>query len=78
MISSRSIFYEVPVTNALSEALMTGQYPHEVTQVTKCVLALTTRRISEGMELLAFRKLPLQYVETFNDLAKATWQKNSM
>ncbi|KAG1826014.1 uncharacterized protein BJ212DRAFT_1317535, partial [Suillus subaureus] len=47
----RPIFYLVPVTEALSVAVATGQYPEARTTVSRCITSLGhDRRISEGME----------------------------
>jgi hypothetical protein len=37
MIGTRPIFYLVPVTKALSDAVITGQWPPVMTEVVKCV-----------------------------------------
>jgi len=51
MIGTRPIFYLVPVTKALSDVVITGQWPSVKTEVLKCVtVAGHNCRSSEGME----------------------------
>jgi hypothetical protein len=73
MIGTRPIFYLVPVTRKLSEAVATAQYPDATTMVKKCVVASNSRRLSEGMETLDFRQVALQHYATFRTLAEAHW-----
>ncbi|KAI0253588.1 hypothetical protein BJV78DRAFT_1122961 [Lactifluus subvellereus] len=73
MIGTRPIFYLVPVTRELSEAVATAQYPHSPTLVKKCVAALHSRRLSEGMESPDFRQLALRHYTAFRTLAEAHW-----
>jgi len=54
MTSTRPIFYLVPVSRELSEAVLTGLYPASTTVVSKCVAASKSGRLSEGMESLDF------------------------
>ena len=73
MIGTRPIFYLVPVTQELSEAVATAQYPPSPTVVKRCIVASTSRRLSEGMESPAFRKVALQHYAAFRTLAEAHW-----
>jgi hypothetical protein len=49
MIGTRPIFYLVPVTRELSEAVATAQYPRYPAVVNKCGVASDSRRLSEVM-----------------------------
>ena len=73
MVGTRPIFYKVPVTKALSNAVITAQYPQVTTHVTKCVVSSASRRLSEGMEVADFRKVALQHYDAFKVLAKTQW-----
>jgi len=76
MIGTRPIFYLVPVTRELSEAVATAQYPRYragPTVVKKCVAASNSRRTSEGMETPSFRQVALQHFTAFCPLAEAHW-----
>jgi len=75
MVGTRPTFYLVPVTRALSIAVMTGQYPETPTEVVKCVTSLgPNRRFNEGMETPEFRRVALQRFVAFKSLAKEYWQ----
>ncbi|KIL54660.1 hypothetical protein M378DRAFT_1045391 [Amanita muscaria Koide BX008] len=66
MVGTRPTFYLVPVTQALSNAIVTGQYPETPTKVVKCVTFLGhNRRSREGMETPAYRRVAFQRVVTF-------------
>jgi hypothetical protein len=71
MIGTRPIFYLVPVTRELSEAVATEQYPCSPTAVKKCVVASNSSRLSEGMETPSFRQVALQHYTAFRTLALA-------
>ena len=73
MIGTRPIFYLVPVTRELSEAVASAQYPLSSTVVKKCVVASNSRRLSEGMESPDFRQVALQHYTAFRTLAEAHW-----
>jgi len=73
MVGTRPIFYLVPVTRELSEAVATAQYPLCSTVVKKCVVASNSRRLSEGMETPDFRQVALQHYTAFRTLAEAHW-----
>ncbi|TEB35467.1 hypothetical protein FA13DRAFT_1728279 [Coprinellus micaceus] len=69
-------FYLVPVTQALSDAVATAQYPSTQTRVLKCVTVMAhQRRISDGMADTEFRKLALKRFLAFKSLAKSHWQQ---
>lgn len=75
MVGTRPIFYLVPVTKALSNAVATGQYPEAETTVVKCVTSLGhNRRISEGMETPEYRRVAFERFLAFKALAKEHWQ----
>src|ERR1700729_91980 len=73
MIGTRPIFYLVPVTQELSEAVATAQYPLRPTTVRKCVVTSPSRRLSEGMETPEFRQLALRHFAAFRTLAEGYW-----
>jgi hypothetical protein len=73
MIGTRPIFYLVPVTQGLSQAVATAQYPPYPTLVRKCVVASNSRRLSEGMEAVSFRQIALQHYTAFRNLAESHW-----
>lgn len=73
MIGTRPIFYLVPVTRELSEAVATAQCPLSPTVVKKCVVASNSGRLSEGMETPDFRQLALRHYTAFRTLAEAHW-----
>ncbi|KAF8803098.1 hypothetical protein BYT27DRAFT_6743414 [Phlegmacium glaucopus] len=73
MSGTRPTFYLVPVSEALSIAVMTGQYPQDETKVLKCVTVRGHQRASEGMETLEYRWLALQRFLAFKALAKSHW-----
>ncbi|KAG0706909.1 hypothetical protein DFH29DRAFT_797497, partial [Suillus ampliporus] len=74
MVGTRPTFYLVPVTQALSVAVVTGQYPEVPTKVMKCVTFLWyNHRSSEGMETPEYRRVAFQRFVAFKDLAKEYW-----
>jgi len=73
MFGTRPIFYLVPVTRELSEAVATGQYLLSPTVVKKCVVVSNSRNLSEGMETPDFRQVALQHYTAFRTLAEAHW-----
>jgi hypothetical protein len=76
MIGTRPIFYLVPVTKALSDAVVTGQWAPVPTKVLKCVtVAGHNRRVREGMETPEYRKVALERFVAFNAVAKSHWKK---
>jgi hypothetical protein len=75
MDGTRPTFYLVPVTQALSIAVVTGQYPETPTKVVRCVTSLGPRRSSgEGMKTLEYRRVAFQRFIAFKSLAKEYWQ----
>jgi hypothetical protein len=75
MIGTRPTFYLVPVTQALSVAVVTGQYPEAPTKVVKCATFLEhNRRSSEGMETPEYRRVAFQRFVAFRGLAKEHWR----
>ncbi|KAK7039260.1 NADH dehydrogenase [ubiquinone] flavoprotein 1, mitochondrial [Paramarasmius palmivorus] len=75
MIRTRPIFFKVPVTTALSDAVISAQYPSETTHISKFVLAPASGRLTEGMEKPEFRKVALQHLDAFRVIAKSMWEK---
>lgn len=73
MTGTRPIFYLVPVTRELSEAVATAQYPLSLTVAKKCVVISNSRRLSEGMETTGFRQVALRHYTAFRTLAEAHW-----
>jgi len=72
MIGTRPIFYLVPVTKALSDVVITGQWPSVKTEVLKCVtVAGHNRWSSEGMETPEYRMVGLECFIAFEALAKS-------
>lgn len=73
MIGTRPIFYLVPVTQGLSQAVATAQYPTNPTVVKKCVVASNSGRLSEGMETVDFRQVAIQHYTAFRTLAESAF-----
>jgi hypothetical protein len=73
-ITTRPIFYLVPVTEALSAAVATGWDPKARTTVVECVTSLGHNcRINEGIEIPEYRCVAFQRFLAFKDLAKECW-----
>jgi hypothetical protein len=72
MVGTRPFFYKVPVTQQLSDAVATGQYPQQPT-IVSCSAPPARRRASEGMEIPDYRKIALQYYDAYRKLAKSFW-----
>ncbi|TEB29270.1 hypothetical protein FA13DRAFT_1734946 [Coprinellus micaceus] len=72
MIGTHPSFYKVPVTQELSDAVISGQYPNQPTIVTRCVPP-PRRRSFEGMEFPDYRRIALQCYSAFRSLAKDCW-----
>ncbi|KAG1845793.1 hypothetical protein C8R48DRAFT_765165 [Suillus tomentosus] len=72
MIGTRPTFYLVPVTKALSDAVISCQYPSARTEVLKCEVASDH---NGGMEAPEYRGMALQYYVAFKSLAKSHWEK---
>ncbi|KAM6502553.1 hypothetical protein JOM56_002530 [Amanita muscaria] len=70
---TRPTFYLVPVTQELSTAVATSQYPISPTIVKQCVVVSNSHRRSEGMEIPEFRRLSLRHYIAFRTLAEAHW-----
>lgn len=71
MAGTRPTFYLVPVTTALSEAVITGQYPAAQMRVRMCATVAT--RSGAGMEDVGYRELALGRFLAFKVLAKSHW-----
>jgi hypothetical protein len=77
MVSTRPIFYFVPITKALSNGVATGQYPEAQTTVEKCMTSLghnRDRRVNEGMETPEYRRVAFERFLAFKALAREYWQ----
>jgi len=72
MIGTRPCFYKVPVTQELSLAVLSGQYPEHPTIVTRCAPPFRCRSV-EGMENPEYRRAALQYYDAFRGFAKDCW-----
>lgn len=73
MIGTQPTFYLVPVTQELSEAVATGQYPLFPTVVKKCAVTSNSHCLSESMQAPDFRQVALQHFTAFCTLAEAHW-----
>jgi len=74
MIGTRPIFYKIPVTQALSDAVARAQYPAFQTTVFKCTVIPRSRHQSEGMEAPEFRQDILKHYNAFKAVARECWQ----
>ncbi|KAG2139282.1 hypothetical protein DEU56DRAFT_972423 [Suillus clintonianus] len=72
MVGTRPAFYLVPVTKALSEAVISGQFPSDRTEVLKCEVASDH---DGGMEVPEYRRVAFQYFVAFQSLAQSHWEK---
>ena len=74
MTGTRPDFYLVPVTTALNDAVITGQLPATQTEVLHCPTEVAhTGGVSVGMENTEYRKVALQHLLAFKELAKNYW-----
>ena len=73
MTKTRPTFYLVPVTTALNNAVITGQYPATQTRVLQCVTEPHVLHTTNGMEDVEYRKLALKRLLAFKTLAKSYW-----
>ena len=74
MVGTRPFFYQIPVTQRLSDCVATGQFPPQPTVVRRCAPP-ARRRASEGMEVPDYRRIALQYYDAFRGVAKDCWTK---
>jgi hypothetical protein len=75
MVALQPTFYLVPVTQALSMAVVAGQYPETTTEVTKCVTSLgQDHQTTKGMETPEYRQVAFQHFIAFKGLAKEHWK----
>ncbi|KAG2115510.1 hypothetical protein DEU56DRAFT_175021 [Suillus clintonianus] len=72
MVGTRPAFYLVPVTKALNEAVVSGQFPSDRTEVLKCEVQSDH---NGGLEAPEYRGVALQYFVAFKSLAKSHWEK---
>ena len=73
MVDMEPTFYLVPVTQELSDAVATGQYPQTPTRVVDCIITLGPND-REGLQAPQYRRRAFQYLVTFRELAKEYWQ----
>jgi len=78
MIGTRPMFYKIPVTQQLSDAVISGQYPVNQTVVTACVSAPSSSRVIEGMEVPETREEILKHYLAFKVMAKQYWAEMTM
>jgi hypothetical protein len=72
MVGTRPFFYQIPVTQQLSNCVATGQFSSQPTVVRRCTPP-ARRRASEGMEVPDYRRIALQYYDAFRGVAKDCW-----
>ena len=72
MVGTRPFFYQIPVTQQLSDSVATGQFPPHPTIVRRCTPP-PRRRAYEGTEVPDYRRIALQYYDAFRDVAKDCW-----
>ena len=72
MVGTRPFFYQIPVTQQLSDCVATGQFPSQPTVVRLCVPP-ARRRAFEGVEVPDYRRIALQYYDAFRGVAKDCW-----
>jgi len=73
MTYTRPIFYLVPVTQELSQAVAFGLFPPNPTVVKRCVASPKSGRIFDGMETPDFRQLALRHFIAFRTVAETHW-----
>jgi hypothetical protein len=76
MSGTHPTFYLIPVSQELSDAVVTGQYPANEPQVFKC--ATISEHIGHeniGMEDMEYRRMALQHFLAFKTLAKCCWDQ---
>ncbi|KAJ3491540.1 hypothetical protein NLJ89_g11330 [Agrocybe chaxingu] len=79
MHGTRPTFYFVPVTKELEESVLCGMWP-ENSKETKVVRCATVSEIKggdleQGMDDPGYRRLALEHLLAFKELAKDHWQK---
>ena len=75
MAKTRPTFYLVPVTTALSDAVISGTFPATPTEVTYCpTIGTHTKYAYVGAEDIEYRKLLLKRFLAFKALAKIHWE----
>ena len=72
MVGTRPFFYQIPVTQQLSDCVATGQFPPQLT-VVRCCVSPARRRAAEGIEVPDYRRIALQYCDAFRGVAKDCW-----
>ncbi|KZP25861.1 hypothetical protein FIBSPDRAFT_855487 [Athelia psychrophila] len=75
MIGTRPVFYKIPITQQLSDAVISGQYPANQTVVNKCTFSPPSGRLCEGMEVLETRREILKYYTAFKGVAEQCWSQ---
>jgi len=75
MAETRPTFYLVPVTTALSDAVISGTFPSTPTEAHYCPTVTThTKYMSVGAEDREYRKLFLRRFLAFKQVAKKHWK----
>ena len=69
MVGTRPCFYKVPVTQHLSDCVVTGQFPLQQTVVTCCA----PPSAPEGMRSVDYRHTALRYYAAFCGVAEVCW-----
>ena len=72
MVGTRPFFYQIPVTQQLSDCVATGRFPPQPTVVRRCAPP-ARRRTFEGMEFPDYRRIALQYYDASRGVAKDCW-----
>ena len=76
MVGTRPTFYLVPVTETLSNAAISGQYPATRTEVLECVTVPAHGWDADTeMEDTGYRKLALRRFLAFKTLAESHWRR---
>ncbi|KAF9481137.1 hypothetical protein BDN70DRAFT_976119 [Pholiota conissans] len=73
-IGTVPVFYKIPVTRQLENAVANDTYPTNKTEVLKCMVELPSHSLEEGMDVPEFRREILRNYEAFRRLSKKYWQ----
>lgn len=71
-VGTRPAFYVIPVTIALSNAVVQGSYPRRPTFVLKCSIP---GDVGADMSNPAYRVRAIQYMIAFRELARQLWRR---
>jgi hypothetical protein len=64
MVGTRPSFYQIPVTQQLSDYIVTGQFPPQPTVVRRSAPP-TGRRVSEAIEVQDYWRIAIQCYDAF-------------